>query len=62
VLILSFLFGGTLVVDAVLSRLYLWVCICSSIRCVVFTLIISLMSCEITQKILKINNLTVYHI
>ncbi|KAG0929416.1 hypothetical protein G6F63_011793 [Rhizopus arrhizus] len=29
---------------------------------VVFTLIISLMSCEITQKILKINNLTVYHI
>ncbi|KAG0754174.1 hypothetical protein G6F22_021125 [Rhizopus arrhizus] len=31
-------------------------------RTVVFTLIISLMSCEITQKILKINNLTVYHI
>ena len=29
---------------------------------VVFTLIISLISCEITQKILKINNLTVYHI
>ena len=62
VLILSFLFGGTLVIDAVLSRLYLWVCICSSIRCVVFTLVISLMSCEITQKILKANNLTVYHI
>ena len=29
---------------------------------VVFALTISLMSCEITQKILKINNFTVYHI
>ncbi|KAG1276138.1 hypothetical protein G6F64_014823 [Rhizopus arrhizus] len=34
----------------------------NGLRFVVFTLIISLMSCEITQKILKINNLTVYHI
>jgi hypothetical protein len=36
-----------------------WVCVG---KFVVFTLIISLMSCEITQKILKINNLTVCHI